>query len=55
MTNDHLRVYLSERDYDNGGDESVWSGWLANSTYRPQDNNLCTTYNDGHIDYVHEL
>lgn len=42
--------------YDNhGGDEPLRPRGLDDSSHRPQDNNLWKTYNDGFVDYVHEI
>lgn len=42
--------------YDNhGGDEPLRPRGLDDSSHRPQDNNLWKTYNDGFVDYTHEI
>ena len=53
--NDPVGIHSTSWHDLDGSNESIWTGRLADSTHRPQDNNLWQTYTDGFIDYTHEL
>ena len=54
--NDQVGIHGISWHDQSRSNEPVWPGGMANSTHRPQSNNLWEdAYDDGYVDYVHEI
>ena len=55
LMNDQVGIHSTSWHDQSGSDERLRTRGLADSAYRPQDNNLWQTYTDGYVDHTHEI